>query len=258
MPARFMVLGDGNQAVAMTGNTMTVVTGAGAQTIAAGSGFASVTIGKTPYGAVSTIQIGGLQNGVSASDGNVRVDGAATAGNATVTLGNGDDVVTLGGSNNVVVVGTGASTLTVGGAGSYNATVRAGGAANGGSVTVTVGGKRNVVDVGPGKTFINAPAATAADLFIVNGSGQGLTTISGFSVGGDRLDLTRTLAGTSIGTDVAQIGKYVTASLVNGGTDTLLSVDPSGGAGKAYGFVLLSGVQTTVGDMLTAKDFVLR
>lgn len=46
--------------------------------------------------------------------------------------------------------------------------------------------------------------------------------INGFSVGADTLDITRTLAGTQIGTDMSKIGTYVTATSVNGGADTLL------------------------------------
>lgn len=256
-----VTLGDGNQAVTLNGSSMTVVTGDGDQAIVVTGGWGTTTIGNTPSGSTSTIQFNSQSNVVRAGNGDVTVNGAGATGYSTVTLGNGADTVTVGGSNNNITVGAGAGTITVGGSGAYGSkVVAAGAAASGGSVTVNVTGKSDKIDVGAGNAFINSSAGGSGDTFAVNGSGQGLTTITGFSIGGDMLDLTRTLAGTGIGTDVTQIGTYVTATSANGGADTLLSVDPTGGSGKPYGFVLLKGVAasgTMISDMLARSDFVL-
>lgn len=256
-----ITLGQGNGTVTLTGNTMTVSTGDGVQAINAAGGYATIAIGNTSAGGLSTIKIGSAQNIVTAGSGNVSIDGAAASGSATLTLGNGNDIVTLGGSNNVLTVGTGASTLTVGSSTTYGNTVRAGGSGSAaGSTTVNILGKASTVDVGAGTTFINVTGG-AGDKFMLNGAGQGLTTIKGYTANsGFTLDLTRTLAGTGIGTDLSQIATYVTATSVNNGADTLLSVDPTGAHGSGYGFLLLSGVKATgtmMADMLAKNDFAL-
>jgi hypothetical protein len=66
------------------------------------------------------------------------------------------------------------------------------------------------------------------------------------------LDLTRTLAGISIASDLSNVSKYVTSSVAGG--STTLFVDPTGGAGTPSAFVTLQGVTTSVGALLTAHD----
>ena len=260
--ADVVTIGNGNETVSLTGSNMTVTLGNGAETVSLTGSYGSVTIGNTPAGSTSTIQLSGSTNTVKAGTGAVVVNGAATTGGTTITLGNGADTVTLSGSNNVVTVGTGASTITVGNSTAYGSKITTGGAlATGGTVNVTIVGKSNTVDLGAGTNVVTSTAGGTGDRFIVNGSGQGLTTISGFAIGGDSLDLTRTLASTGIGTDLTKIATYVKASAANGGADTLLSVDPTGSGAAGYGFVLLKGVvasNTMISDMLAKNDFVLR
>jgi hypothetical protein len=121
----------------------------------------------------------------------------------------------------------------------------------GGNATVTVGGAYNLVDLGTGTNTINSGSRLST--FKLNGAGQGLTTINGFApTAGNVLDLTRTLAGVSIASDLSNISKYITSSVANGSTS--LYVDPTGGTGTPYAFLSLQGVSTSVSALVAAHD----
>ena len=102
-----------------------------------------------------------------------------------------------------------------------------------------------MIDVGAGLSFITTDASTG-NTFELNAPGEGLETISGFNAG-DVLDLSRTLAGSSVASDLSNLGSYIT-TVSNGGSTTLLA-DPSGG-GAGTAFAQLTGVTTTVASLV--------
>lgn len=170
-------------------------------------------------------------------------------GNAnTVKLGNGNQTVTLTGWNGIVTVGTGTSVIN---AGLGFATVRAAG-----NATISAGGSNNLFDAGPGANVMTVDPNGTRNSFVLNGYGQGLTTINGFAAArNDTLVLTRTLSGVSIASDLSNLGTYVRA--VDGTAGTTLFVAPTG-TGNGYGFALLSGVHgVTVASLVSNNNVSL-
>ncbi len=227
---------------------------------------AGSTVAAPQIALVSGFVMTGSGLSVSAGDGNHLVTGTASqstlvlgAGNQSVTLtgtadavvtGNGNQTISLAGTGNSVSVGTGTSTIF---AGSGDASVQAAG----GWVKITAGGSGNLFDGGAGVSFMYADGS-AGNVFMLNAGGASLlTTIAGFTLAGqDTLGLARTLAGATVPVTLANLGQFVTASISGG--DTLLAVDPSGGAGVPRSFAVLSGVHTSVAALLAAGDFALQ
>ncbi|QFY43243.1 hypothetical protein F6R98_11935 [Candidatus Methylospira mobilis] len=140
--------------------TVTATTsGAGAQTIDAGSGLTTViassnggaqTIVGSNFAAVSAINTGnGAQTITSTGTGAVTVIATDVSGTQTITLGNGNNIVTdVTGSGAVtVIVGTGSNTLSIGAAtatgntsGIFNVTYGTHNSTGPDSITVGTGG----------------------------------------------------------------------------------------------------------------------
>jgi Ca2+-binding RTX toxin-like protein len=144
-------------------------------------------------------------------------------------------------------VGVGTSTIN---AGNGEANVHAGGGAD----TITVTDWNNVLDAGPGMNFLNG--GNGNDTFYLNGPGQGLDTITGFTpTNSDVLDLSRTLAQAQTTVDLTNIGNFITA--VSSGGNTTLYVDDTGGHGTPTAFAVLDGVNTTVATLVANNDLRL-
>jgi hypothetical protein len=102
--------------------------------------------------------------------------------------------------------------------------------------------------------FLNG--GTGNDTFYLNGAGQGLDTITGFSpTNSDILDLSRTLANAQSTVDLTNVGNFITA--VASGGNTTLYVDDTGGHGTASAFAVLDGVTTTVAQLVANNDLKL-
>jgi beta-glucanase (GH16 family) len=190
-----------------------------------------------------------------------------TASNSTLTLGAGNQTVTLTGGGDTVTTGAGNSTITLSGTGNtvtagsgWNTIVAGSGNdvvhAAGGHEVISATGTGNVFDGGSGISFLNADGS-AGNTFFTNAAGSSLmTTISGFNTTAqDTIDLSRTLAGTSILSDLSNVSSYITAAA--SGANTVLYVDPTGGHGTPQAFATLSGVHTTVAALQSAHDFSL-
>jgi protocatechuate 3,4-dioxygenase beta subunit len=225
---------------------------------------AGASAAATPLYMVSAVTMNGSGLSVTEPDGGYYVTGNASnstltlgAGNQNVTLtgtadtvvtGNGDENITLAGTGNSVTVGTGTSSIN---AGSGDEVVHAAG----GTVSITAGGGGNLFDAGTGMGYLYADGSSGNTFLLNAGGSAGLTTIAGFNVVGDTLDLTRTLAGTGILPDLSNLGSYVTATV--SGSNTTLLVDPTGGSGTPQAFAVLSGVQTSIAALLAANEFAL-
>jgi beta-glucanase (GH16 family)/uncharacterized protein (DUF2141 family) len=234
-----IALGDGNQTIILAGNNNVVTTGSGTSTINLGVSDSDLTIGATPTG-TTTITASGYSDVITATGaGNVAISG--TLGQASVTVQNGNDTITLGGSQNSITTGIGTTTID---AGTGQSVVHAGGGAD----TITVGGWNNLLDAGPGSNVLNG--GNGNDTFMLNGAGQGLDRINNFVTGSDVLDLTRTVAGLGVASDMSNLGKFVT-STISAGNTTLL-VDPTGGHGTPGAFAVLDGIVTTIATLVAA------
>jgi Ca2+-binding RTX toxin-like protein len=234
--------GTGYDTITIAGDNNTVVTGGDASTIDATGNYEHITVGPAPNG-TSVIDVAGFGQ-VVASTGTGNISLTGPTGSSTITLGNGNDTITLGGSSNTVTVGTGTSTINVG---IGEGTVHAGGGAD----TITATGWNNLLDAGPGMNFLHGGSGN--DTFVLNGSGQGLDTITGFQLTNhDLLDLTRTLASVASSVDLTNVGTYITATTAGG--NTTLYVDPTGGHGTPYAFAVLDGVSATVAQLVAYND----
>jgi len=240
--ANTIVTGNGNQAITTVGNSNVITTGAGTSTVDAGASYARVTLGASLSG-TTTVTATGYGDVVTAvGNGNFTITGMS--GSASISLKDGNDSVTLGGSGNNVTVGSGTSTII---AGSNQATVHAGG----GNVTISVGGWGNLLDAGPGTNFLNG--GNGYDRFVLNGAGQGLDTITGFTATNyDVLDFTRALSGLPLAADLSNIGQFVSTQFQGGAT--AIMIDPTGGGGSPQLVAMLGGVHTTLAELLSRND----
>jgi beta-glucanase (GH16 family) len=234
----------------VTGWGMDLWRGDGSYTVTGDGNGASVTLGNGNQ----LVNLTGTQsNTVVLGNGN---DNITMSGNYnTLTAGNGNDTIQLSGAGNVVSVGSGTSSI-VGGSG--NATITAAGGGQGD--TITVAGWNNVVDIGPGVNFIYTDGSNDGngyDTLRLNGAGQGLDTITGFTPwDGDVLDLSRTLTGLNVAADLSNLGMFVSATSSNG--NTTLYVDPSGGqGGTPVAFALLAGSVTTLATLVANHDITV-
>jgi beta-glucanase (GH16 family) len=234
----------------VTGWGMNLWRGNGSYTVSGNGSGASVTLGN---GNQVVNLTGSQSNSVTLGNGN---DTITMAGNYnTVTAGNGNDTIQLNGAGNVVTVGSGTSTI-VGGSGNETITAAGGGQGD----TVTVSGWNNVIDIGSGMNLIYTDGSNSGngyDTLRLNGAGQGLDTISGFTPwNGDVLDLSRTLAGTNAAADLSNLGLFVSATSSNG--NTTLYVDPTGGqGGTPVAFATLLGSVTTLSTLVANHDITV-
>jgi Ca2+-binding RTX toxin-like protein len=231
----------------VTGWGMDLWRGDGSYTVTGNGSGASVTLGNGDQ----VVDLTGTQsNSVVLGNGN---DSITMSGDYNaITAGIGNDTIQLNGVGNVVSIGSGTSTI-VGGSG--NETITAAGGGNGD--TVTVSGWNNVIDIGPGLNFIYTDgndSGNGYDTLRLNGAGQGLDTITGFTPwDGDVLDLSRTVAGLNVAADMSNLGTFISATSSNG--NTTLYVDPSGGqGGTPVAFAVLEGSVTTLATLVANQD----
>jgi beta-glucanase (GH16 family) len=238
------VIGAGNEAINLTGANNTVTTGAGTSSITINGAYAVVSVGATASGTTTIAAIGYDEHVTSTGAGNVTVSGST--GGSVVSLGNGNQNVTIGGSGNTVTVGVGTSNIN-GGIGQDTIT------AAGGADTFTVTGYNNILNAGPGMNFLNGGSGN--DTFDLNGAGQGLDTITGFTLNNsDVLNLARTIASVQGTVNLTNIGNYLTA-IESGSNTTLYIAQTAHGAGSA--FATLVGVDATVTQLVASHALVL-
>jgi hypothetical protein len=171
--------------------------------VSGSQGNATITLGGTGNNFVSA---GGWGNVITLGDGNNTVVGPQ--GSTEVTVGNGTNSITLAGYGNTVTTGSGANTIV---AGDGNETLHLGGGTN----NVTLSGWSNLVIAGPGHDTVVGGNGTIFDLTSASGS---LNILDFGSAQGDVLNLAGALAGGG------------TLSSTTTGTDTVLSITPSGGS----------------------------
>ena len=192
----------------------------GLSSVIALPGYSQINIAKEVLTSTSNIfTLSGA--GATAVRGNGSFTVTGDASNGRLTLGNGDQTVDLTGGGDTIAVGAGSSTITALGAG-------------------------NTISAGPGMSFITADGSSG-NAFLTGAAGRGVLSISGFATG-DTLDLAATLAGANVAADLSNLGSFVTATS-SGGSTTLL-VDPTGGHGVASAFAVLTGVNTTVANLV--------
>ena len=170
-----------------------------------------------------------------------------TGDSATALRGAGDFVVTGGASNSTLTLGDGDQTVTLTGGGD---TIAVGA----GNSTIAVFGGGNTISTGAGMSFISVDGS-AGDVIDLNPAAQGLTTISGFDMAADTLDIAGTMAGLAVAGDFSNLGSYLTATVAGG--NTTLAIDPTGGGGSPIAFAVLDGVGTSVNALIAAKAFSL-
>ncbi len=164
-------------------------------------------------------------------------------------------------TSGVTITDTGAGLATISGSSAGVAavlaadphTATAATLADPGTNSIAVIGWNNVFDAGAGINFLNG--LQAGDIFRLNGSGQGLDMISGFSlVNGDVLDLHRALAGLAVASDQSNLGQYITTSTTNGNTTLYLDVQ-GGGHGSAIG--VLQNVTTNLDGLISHHSITI-
>lgn len=226
-------------ASAATGATSTFAISAGQAVTAATASIVSTS---------NSFSLGTVDKAVAMrGDGGYVVTGSGNAD--TLMLGNGNQTVVLTGWADSITTGNGNSTIV---AGLGYATIRTGA----GNATVSAHGNANVFDTGAGNNSLTVDTGAVHNTFKLNAGRQGVTTINGFGLSSyDTLDLTRTLAGTSVRHDLSNLTSYITAK-TSGGSTTLY-VDPTGGGGPATAFAVLTNVSATVGQLLGKGAFAL-
>jgi hypothetical protein len=129
-------LGDGKDAVSLSGRGNYIQVGGGNDTITAGSGNDAVVIlgidslglpafvaepddAPVPSSPNVIVNLAGANNTVNATYENVTVNGAGGTGNSIINLGGGQNNVFLGGDANYIFVGNGANTVATTGNNNY-------------------------------------------------------------------------------------------------------------------------------------------
>lgn len=195
--------------------------------------------------ATTTLAMSGTKATLTKGNGNYIVTG--TGGGYTLTLGAGSQTVTLGGWSNTITVGNGNSTIV---AGLGYETIHTGS----GTVSITAHGNGNLFDAQAGTNTYVSDIGSVHNTYMLNASG--VTTITGFGVSGyDTLNLTRTLGGISIKSDLSNLSSYVTA--VTSGGNTTLYLDTTGKGLATTAFAVLKGVSTTVAQLVAKSDIAV-
>ena len=205
-------------------------------------------ISITPNGNSASSHDVALLQGSTVSLANIQLQSLLIPDGSTATAG-------------VTITDTGVGTATVSGLQSGVATAlaratytaTAGTAADPTTNSLTLLGWNNVLDAGPGTNFLNG--LQPGDIFRLNAAGQGLDTISGFTLtNGDKIDVGRALSGLNVASDLSNVGNFLTATV--SGTDTILSVNPTGAAGGASAIARLMNVNTSVSQLLSDHSLI--
>jgi hypothetical protein len=241
-----ITLGNGKDVVFDPAGKATIVAGNGEMFITLGGTANAVTIGDTTGGrwAASMIDAGAGGAAVVAGNGDVMV--IASGAHNTITVGKGDDVIILRGPS----AGTSLGALQddafqrisagdassgdrnhCGGTSSSTTAPLTSDIVNLGSGTnmVFLAGSGNTVNAGGGTDTILAFGGSN-DKFVLSAAG-GSEIISGFTTAnGDRLDLSKALAGVKLAPDLSDLGTYVSATSKAGWetTSTVLKVTAGG------------------------------
>ncbi len=226
--------GDGLASVALTGamnpNTQfvggfdTIVVGNGNDTITAMAGISTIVAGDGN----DQISIGGYFNTVVAGNGADHIVGT-NVDHTSITLGDGGSMVTLTGAGyNAVKTGSGNDIITLSGVGNW-------------------------VDAGAAVTFNTIYGGAGRDTFVLATPGSGFDKIFNFTTSnGDQLDLQNVLAAVHWDGNLADLGRFVTTTIV--GDNTLLETT-SGGVAVAT-VAQLVGVHYSL-SMLEAQHSLL-
>jgi protocatechuate 3,4-dioxygenase beta subunit len=226
----------GNATISVGGGTDTINAGGYNNTITLGGGNDTVTgpQGNTTITATGagndTINVGGYGDIVTLGNGNNSITGPQ--GNATVVVGSGNNTVTLAGNGNVVTTGSGNNTVIAGAGGDTVNT-------QGGNDAVTLSGWTNFVTGGTGAdSFIGGSGNTYQISGVGSSSGM---TVKDFSFNnGDVLDLSKVLAQAGWNNAATTLAGYLKVSEV--GTNTVVAVDPTGGASSFHTVATLDGL----------------
>jgi hypothetical protein len=195
--ATVALLGAANSTTQLVGGFDTIVVGNGNDTITAMAGISTIVAGNGN----DQISIGGYFNTVVAGNGADHVVGT-NVDHSSITLGNGGNTVTLTGAG-------------------YNA-VKTGS----GNDIISLSGNGNWVDAGAAVTFNTIYGGANQDIFVLAAPGSGFDKIFNFTTSnGDQLDLHNVLAALHWDGNLADLGLFVTTTIVNG--DTLLETSPA-------------------------------
>ncbi len=142
-----------------------------------------------------------------------------------------------------VTSGMSATTSFISGAATSKQTASLAAAAQADANVITVSGSDQLIDPGAGSHTIQFLASAGGDALVLHAGS--MDQVAGFNPGADVLDVRSMLSATNIDLngDVAALGNYLT--VVDQGSDALISFDPAGhGAGSVV--ALLQGLGSTV------------
>jgi Ca2+-binding RTX toxin-like protein len=180
--------------------------------VSGSQGSAQITLGDGN----NTVSAAGWNNLITLGSGQNTITGPQ--GNTTVKVGDGNNGITLGGYGNVITTGSGTNTIV---AGDGNDTVDTGT----GSAMVTLSGWSNLVIGGGGHDVIQGGSGNTYRVSALGNSGG--MDIKDFSIAtNDVLDVHAALA--SAGYTGSNLTSFLSVSST--GSDTLVSITPSGGA----------------------------
>jgi hypothetical protein len=161
----------------------------------------------------------------------------AVAGHRTVTVGNGNNTIAMENDGNVLTTGSGNNTITVG---PPLAKVAHDHAVAITADTLNLGNGRNTLFLyGSGNTInLGSGSLTSTELYASNntyvlaqaGGSLGITRFAASQ--GDRLDLSKILAGVDLAPDLSNLANFVSVSAVTtraGSIDTVLNITGSSG-----------------------------
>ena len=223
--------GNGRDSITDTAGTATVTTGTGDMQIRLGGTGNTVTVGGNAGGALDLTTI------------------AAGQGNDTVTGGAGTYAVSASGGGNTISLGAGLGTVTVSGVGNQVTT-------GSGTNRVFLGGSGNTVYDGSGTDTVSG-SHVGGDTFVANAAG-GTDAIAGFTLtNGDKLDLSRLLAGTGALADGSNLASFVKLTQEDTNhpstTDTVLTVK---GISASASVTLLNTGTLTLSDLIEHGSIV--
>lgn len=214
-----VTLGSGNNQIQLGGGGNTVTLGAGQNFVDAGSGGGSTV---TMTGGTSQVTIGGSKNTVTLNGGAHTVIATTTAsvftaksGTNTIWVTGTTNTITGGAQDDTIVAMTGNNTLTSGA----------------GTDRIQFAGTANTVKVGIGTTYLYDSGS--ANTIALGAVGTPTTQVYGaVMTNGDKFDLRPLLAGTNWTHTAADLTRVL--SVATAGTDTILTVKPTGSATGSY------------------------
>lgn len=214
-----VALGSGNNQVQLGGGGNTISLGAGQNFVDAGNGGGSTV---TMTGGTSQVTIGGAKNTVTLNGGTHTV--IATTTGSTFTAKSGTNTIWVQGTTNTVTAGSQDDMIV---AMDGNNTLTSGA----GTDRIQFAGSANTVKVGNGTTYLYDSGTT--NTIALGAVGTPTTQVYGaVMTNGDKFDLRPLLAGTNWNHTAGDLTRILSVGVV--GTDTVLTVKPTGAASGAY------------------------